>query len=40
LLAFKADEQKWRWDANRIEEYGVASNVVDLFVHEITNLDE
>jgi hypothetical protein len=36
LLAFNPGEQKWRWDANRIEAYGVASNVVDLLVHRPT----
>jgi PAS domain S-box-containing protein len=40
LLSFDLSEQKWRWDTNRIEDYEVASNVIDLFVHEIAHLDE
>ena len=40
LLVFHADEQKWYWDADRIDEFGIASNVIDFFVHEIVNLDQ
>ncbi|HJS20155.1 MAG TPA: AAA family ATPase [Anaerolineales bacterium] len=40
LLVFDLEDQQWRWDANRIDEYGIASNVVDFFVHEIVNLDK
>ncbi|RPI30261.1 MAG: PAS domain S-box protein, partial [Chloroflexota bacterium] len=40
LLTFNMKEQKWQWDSDGIDAYGVANNVVDLFVHEITNMDE
>ena len=40
LLVFRLDDQKWDWDADRIDEYSIANNVVDFFVHEIVSLDE
>ena len=39
LLVFRLDDQKWDWDADRIDEYSIANNVVDFFVHEIVGLD-
>ncbi len=39
LLVFRPEDQKWHWDANRIDEYSIAGNVVDFFIHEIVNLD-
>ena len=40
LLFFSPEDRKWHWDGNRIDEYSIAANVVDFFVHEIVNLDE
>ena len=39
LLVFRPADQKWHWDTNRIDEYSIAGNVVDFFIHEIVNLD-
>ncbi|HTP01053.1 MAG TPA: GAF domain-containing protein [Anaerolineales bacterium] len=39
LLAFSPSEQRWNWDAGRIEEYRAAGNILDLLVHEIAWLD-
>ncbi len=40
LLTFDLVEQKWHWDIKGIEKESAASNVVDLFINKILNLEE
>jgi PAS domain S-box-containing protein len=40
LLAFSPVEKKWTWDTSSIREYGIGSNVVEFYMHQIAALDE
>ena len=40
LLTFNLVEQKWRWDIKKIRDYRVASDILELFINKILDLDK
>ncbi len=40
LLKFNPAEKKWNWDAKGIREYGIGSNAVEFYTHQVTALTE
>jgi PAS domain S-box-containing protein len=40
LLTFNPVDKKWTWDTNGIREYGIGSNAIEFYIHQIAALDE